>query len=207
MIKEKSLQAFMDELASKAATPGGGSVAAVMGAMGAALASMVCHLTIGKKKYEAFEVELQDTRQQAEKLRETLTDMIHADIEAFDGLMTAYGMPKEMDEEKTIRSEAIQQALQKATDVPLDCAKACAKVIDLCRQIADKGNPNVISDVGVGVLAADAALKSAALNVYINAGSIKDKKFAEKRLEALHEILKNVEGKANSVYELVKTKL
>ena len=207
MIKNKSLQEFLDELASNAPTPGGGSGAAVMGAMGAALISMVCNITIGKKGYEEVEDDMKDVLKQAEALRDRLTDMIRADVEVFDRLMAAYGLPKETDEEKAARSEEIQASLKEATDVPLNCARACAEAIDLCRVAAEKGNLNVVSDAGVAVVAADAAMKSAALNVYINVGSIKDKVFAEERSTELEKILKSAEGQTGKIYELVKSKL
>lgn len=207
MIKEKSIQGFLDELASSAPTPGGGSGAAVMGAMGTALVSMVCNLTVGKKGYEEVESDLKATLKQAEALRDRLTDMIRADVEVFDRLMASYGMPKETDEEKIVRSEEIQASLKEATDVPLNCARACAEAIELCRVAAEKGNLNVISDAGVAVVAVDAAMKSAALNVYINVGSIKDKAFAEERSTELEKILKSAEGQTSEIYELVKSKL
>ena len=197
----------MDELASSAPTPGGGSGAAVMGAMGTALVSMVCNLTVGKKGYEEVESDLKATLMQAEALRDRLTDMIRADVEVFDRLMASYGMPKETDEEKIVRSEEIQASLKEATDVPLNCARACAEAIELCRVAAEKGNLNVISDAGVAVVAVDAAMKSAALNVYINVGSIKDKAFAEERSTELEKILKSAEGQTSEIYELVKSKL
>jgi len=207
MIKNKSLQEFLDELASSAPTPGGGSGAAVMGAMGAALISMVCNITIGKKGYEEVEDDMKDVLKQAEALRDRLTDMIRADVEVFDRLMAAYGLPKETGEEKAARSEEIQASLKEATDVPLNCARACAEAIDLCRAAAEKGNLNVVSDAGVAVVAADAAMKSAALNVYINVGSIKDKAFAEERSTELEKILKSAEGQTGEIYALVKSKL
>jgi formiminotetrahydrofolate cyclodeaminase len=207
MIKDKSLQVFLDELASSAPTPGGGSGAAVMGAMGAALVSMVCNLTVGKKGYEEVEDDLKDVLKQAEALRDRLTDMIRTDVEVFDRLMASYGMPKETDEDKVARSEEIQAVLKEATDVPLNCARACAEAIELCRAAAEKGNLNVISDAGVAVVAADAAMKSAALNVYINVGSIKDKAFAEERSTELEKILKGADGQTSEIYELVKSKL
>ncbi len=207
MIKDKSIQVFLDELASKASTPGGGGAAAIMGAMGAALVSMVCNLTIGKKNYEDVEDEIKDVLDKAENLRERLTDMIRADVEVFDQVMGAYGLPKETDEEKAARSEAIQDALRAATDVPLACAGACAEVIDLSKVAAEKGNLNVISDAGVAVMAANAALRSAALNVYINIGGIKDKAFAEEREAKLEKILTGSDEKTEEIYQLVKSKL
>lgn len=206
-IKDKSVQAFIDELASKAPTPGGGSAAAVMGAQAAALISMVCNLTIGKPKYAEVEAEMRTLLEKSEALRETLTGMIKADVEVFDRLMAAYGLPKDSDEEKTVRSAAIQAALKEATVVPLACAHACAETIALSRIAADKGNIGVISDAGVAVMAGYGALKSAALNVYINAGGLKDRVFTDAKLAELEAILKGADVAAEEVYQLVKAKL
>ncbi len=206
-IKDKSVEVFLDELASRKATPGGGSAAAVMGAQSAALISMVCNLTIGKPKYAEVEDEMKILLQQSETLREQLTEMIKADVDAFDKLMASYGLPKNTDEEKSFRITQIQTALKQATIVPLECAKACAEAIKLSRVAADKGNTGVISDAGVAVMAGFSGLKSAALNVYINAGSIKDKEFADAKLAELEQIMKDAEGETEEIYQLVKAKL
>ncbi|MDP3877405.1 MAG: cyclodeaminase/cyclohydrolase family protein [Methylobacter sp.] len=206
-IKDKSLQTFIDDLASKAPTPGGGSAAAVMGAQGAALISMVCNLTIGKPKYAEVDDDMRALLEKSEALRETLTQMIKADVDVFDRLMATYGLPKDSDAEKAARSEAIQAALKEATIVPLACAQACADTIALTRIAAEKGNTGVISDAGVAVMASYGALKSAALNVYINAGALKDRAFAEAKLAELENILKGADTAAEEVYQLVKAKL
>ena len=206
-IKDKSIQIFLDELASKSATPGGGSVSALMGAQSAALTSMVCNLTIGKPKYAEVETEMQALLQKSEALRAKLTGLIKADVDVFNRLMAAYGLPKETDEEKMARTEAIQTVLKAATEVPLDCARACAEAIELSRCAANKGNLGVISDAGAAVLAGYSGLKSAALNVYINTGSLKDRQFAETKLAELETILKDVDTVVEDVYQTVKTKL
>lgn len=206
-IKDKSVQVFLDELASKAATPGGGSAAAVMGAISAALTSMVCNLTLGKPKYAEVQGDIQALLEASESLRADLTAMIKTDVDVFDHVMSCYAMPKETDAEKTIRSAAIQDALKEAVQVPLDCAKACAKAIELCREAAEKGNLNVISDAGVAAMASYGALKSAALNVYINAASIKDRDYAEAKLSELTTILVDGEAAADEIYRFVKAKL
>lgn len=206
-IREKSIQLFLDQLASKAATPGGGSAAALMGAQAAALTSMVCNLTIGKPKYAEVEAEMQSLLARSEALRAELTDMIKADIDVFDRLMACYGMPKETEQEKSLRSEAIQTVLKDATEVPLACAKACAEAISLSKIAAEKGSLGVISDAGVAVMSAYSGLKSAALNVYINANSLKDKIFAEAKLAELETVVANAEADSQAVYELVKAKL
>ncbi len=207
MIKQSAIETFLDDLASSKATPGGGSAAAIIGAMGAALASMVCNLTIGKKKYADVEEEMKGLLARAEALRAKLTGMIEDDVKAFDAVMAAYGMPKETDAEKEKRSEAIQSALKLATDVPLRCCHAAREVIDVSATVAAKGNLGVISDAGVAVLAAYAALRSAALNVYTNAKIITDKAFADAKLKELEALLAGAERTTEESYELVKGKL
>lgn len=206
-IKDKSVQVFLDELASKQATPGGGSAAAVMGAQAAALTSMVCNLTIGKPKYAEVEATMQALLIESEALRQTLIGMIKADVDVFDKLMACYGLPKSTAEEKAQRTEQIQTVLKEATLVPLACAKACAKAIGLSRVAAEHGNLGVISDAGVAAMAAYAGLKSAALNVQINAGSLKDRAFAEARLAELDILLQAGEQAGEQIYRLVREKL
>ena len=123
-IKDTAVEPFLDALASQAATPGGGSAAAIIGAMGAALVSMVCNLTIGKKKYAEVEGEMKDVLAKSETLRLKLTGMIEDDVTAFDAVMAAYGMAKESDADKAAREKAIQAALKQATEVPLRCCHA-----------------------------------------------------------------------------------
>jgi formiminotetrahydrofolate cyclodeaminase len=207
MIKQSAVETFLDELASQSATPGGGSAAAIIGAMGAALVAMVCNLTIGKKKYAEVEDEMRALLAKAEALRHRLTGMIEDDVKAFDAVMGAYGMAKETDAEKAARGAAIQEALKLATEVPLRCCQAAREVIDLAAAVSAIGNLNVISDAGVGVLAAYAALRSAALNVYTNAKMITDKTFAEAKVKELERLLSGAEEVTEKAYELVKGKL
>jgi formiminotetrahydrofolate cyclodeaminase len=206
-IKDNRIEEFLDALASQAATPGGGGAAAIIGAMGAALVSMVCNLTIGKKKYAEVEADMKDVLVKAEALRQRLTGMIEDDAKAFDAVMGAYGMPKETDADKEARDRAIQAALKLATDVPLACARAAREVIDLAETASGKGNLNVISDAGVGVLAAYAALRSAALNVWTNARMIADRTFAEAKLKELNELLAGADAATEQAYGTVKGKV
>ena len=205
--KDTAIESFLDALASSKATPGGGSAAAIIGAMGAALVSMVCNLTIGKKKYADVEGEMKEVLHKAEALRHKLTGMIEDDVKAFDQVMAAYGMAKETDAEKTARDKAIQAALKQATEVPLRCCHAAREVIDLAAIASEKGNLNVISDAGVGVLAAYAALRSAALNVFTNAKIITDKAFAEAKVKELEKLLAGAEAATERAYQVVKGKL
>jgi len=202
-----SIDDFLDRLASKDPTPGGGSAAAIMGAMGAALISMVCNVSHGKKGCESAEPELLEVCAQSEALRRRLTAMVAEDVAAFDELMAAYKLPKETDEEKQRRSHAIQSSLKRATEVPLACARDCAEVIRLSRRAGEHGYLGVISDAGVGVSAAYAAARSAALNVYINAPSLKDRAFAERALAELEGIMTSCTAESEAVYALVRERL
>jgi methenyltetrahydrofolate cyclohydrolase len=206
-ITRTSIDDFLDRLASKDPTPGGGGAAAIMGAMGAALVSMVCNVSYGKKGCEAAEPELREVCAQSEALRKRLTGMVADDVSAFDELMAAYKLPKNTDEEKARRSLAIQGSLKRATEVPLACARDCAEVIRLSHRAAEHGYLGVISDAGVGVSAAYAAARSAALNVYINAPSLKDRAFAERTLAELDGIMTSCAAESEAVYTLVRGKL
>ena len=207
MVKDTSLELFLDDLASRKPTPSGGSAAAVMGAMGAALVSMVCNLTIGRTQYRDFEEELKSVLTKAEELRRDLIKMIEEDMQAFDGVMRAYRMPRLTKDETATRAQVIQTALKTATLVPMRCCRACREVIILGRVVGDKGNRNVVSDAGVATVAAYAALRSAALNVFTNAKVITDRIFAEKQLVELEQLLSEADTATEASYELVKKKL
>jgi formiminotetrahydrofolate cyclodeaminase len=207
MITQQTVATFLDELASSAPTPGGGSAAAIMGAMGAALISMVCNVTLGKKGHEAVQAEMKMVRDESEKLRAALTSMVADDIAAFDGLMSAYRLPKASDDEKSRRAEAIQISLSAATETPLACARACAQVIALSRRAGEKGFAGVVSDAGVGVLAANTALRSAALNVFINVPSLKDRSFAAAATAEIEHLLDDCARESELVFDLVRSRL
>jgi formiminotetrahydrofolate cyclodeaminase len=207
MITHRPLQTFLDDLASAAPTPGGGSAAAIMGATGAALISMVCNVTLGKKGYEGVEVELKGVRDESEILRKRLTDMVADDIAAFDGLMAAYRLPRVSEQDKSSRATAIQTNLRAATETPLACARACAQVVTISRRAAELGFAGVISDAGVGVLAANSALRSAALNVFINAPSLKERDFAAAATAEVEKLLAACANESEAVFALVRSRL
>jgi formiminotetrahydrofolate cyclodeaminase len=207
MTANNSIQTFLDDLASERPTPGGGGAAAVSGAIGAALVSMVANLTIGKKNYEAVWQDLEAVKAKAEALRAELIRAIDEDVVAFIAVMGAYGLPRATDDEKAKRAAAIQAALKDATLAPLRAVKACFEVIRLSAAAAEKGNLNVISDAGVAVLSANAGLRSAALNVFINAKAIKDRDFAEKQIAEVNALLAQAGETTESVYQTVRTKI
>jgi methenyltetrahydrofolate cyclohydrolase len=207
MITQNTLDEFLGALASRAPTPGGGSAAALIGAMGAGLISMVCNVTLGKKGMEEVASEMRAVCTESEALRLRLTAMIAEDIAAFDGLMAAYRLPKSNDAEKAQRGAAIQNSLIGATNTPLEVARACADVIKLSRRAAQHGFSGVISDAGVGVLAAQTALRSAALNVEINAPLLEDRAFAAEASNELQDLLEFCGRESEAVFSLVRTRL
>jgi methenyltetrahydrofolate cyclohydrolase len=204
MIKQSSIDGFLDELASRNSTPGGGSAGAMMGAMGAALLSMVCNLTIGKAKYRDVEAELSTILARTEQLRGQLTEMIEEDVESFGTVMRAYAMPRQTPEEALLRSQAMQNALKEATQVPLRCCRVCRELIDLSAVVAQKGNSHVVSDAGVAVLVAHAALRSGALNVMINVKAMTDRQFAASQLRELEELLSQASAATEACYQSVR---
>jgi len=207
VITQASLNDFLDRLASSDPTPGGGGAAALMGAMGAALVSMVCNVSIGKKECEAIEPVLRAVLARSEALRPRVAAMAAEDEAAFGGLMAAYKLPKASERDKVARSAAIQESLRRATLVPLECARACAEVIALARRAGEHGYQHVISDAGVAVSAAHAALRSAGLNVLINAPSIKDRDFAEASVLEVKKLMESSGVESEEVYQLVRRRL
>jgi methenyltetrahydrofolate cyclohydrolase len=207
MLIEGSIASYLDTLANPTATPGGGSTAAIMGAMAAALVCMVCSLTLGKKHSPEFENEFGELLLRAQAARQRLTLMIEADVEAYGAVMSAYTLPRGSEADRTVRSEAIQQALAAATLAPLECVRACGDVMDMSRMVAEKGNLNAAGEAALATLAAHAALRGAALNVYINTGSIRDRNFVDGTLAELKTIVRDRDDLVASVVEMVKTRV
>lgn len=174
----ESVTGFIGAVASSAPAPGGGSVAAHAGALGAALAQMVAGLTVGKKKYAAVDTEMKELAIRAAALAHTLSALVKRDADAYIEVSTAYAQPKETDADRSTRDTAIQSALVKAAEVPLETARACAEVAELALVAADKGNTNAVSDAGVAALLAEAGCRGASYNVRINATSITDQTVA-----------------------------
>jgi len=206
-LTDKPVTNFLDELASNAPAPGGGSVAALSGALGAALISMVCNLTLGKKGYDEVQDDMKDLLAKSEALRQEMTGLLEADVAAYTAYSQAAKMPRETDEQKAERTRAVQAALVNATDVPMRIAEAAVKVMDLCMPTAEKGNKFAVSDAGVAVLMAEAALRSAALNVLINLGSIKDEAFVAQKRAHLDELLAGKGAMRDEIYDYVEGRL
>jgi len=201
-----SLSQFLDAVAGGTATPGGGSVSALVGTLAAALVEMVVNLTVGKKGFEAQEAEMKKMGTEARSYRDALAATIAQDINAYQAVMKGYLLPKTTEEEKKKRREEIQKALRRAADPPLFTAATSLKVLKLCQKAAEKGNPNAITDAAVGALLAEAALRGAVFNVLVNLAALEEEDTVDKmkqelrRLEAeglktREKILTQVKGK------------
>jgi formiminotetrahydrofolate cyclodeaminase len=201
------LQAFLDELASESSAPGGGSAAALVGALGAALSSMVCHLTIGKESYEDVQEDMKAVLQESELLRQQLTGLIDKDTDAFNKVMAALRMPKQTDEQKQRRRQALQEAYQEASRVPLETARLCEKVLDVTQIVAAKGNKHSITDAAAAALLAHAGVETALLNVRINLGSIKNPDFVQQTASEVESLQQKTKEKTTAVLAVVETSL
>jgi len=174
MYLEQPLQQYLDDLASANSTPGGGSASAISGAMGAALASMVARLTIGKANYADVEQEITALLQQTERLRERFQQLMQEDIDAYGKLSAAFKLSRYTEEERSARTEAIQEQLAEAALVPLEVVECSAELVKCCRRFAEIGNKNVLSDIAAGALLGASAGMGAAWMVRVNLQSMKD---------------------------------
>jgi formiminotetrahydrofolate cyclodeaminase len=201
-----NLKEYVMEVASENPTPGGGSVAALVGSMGGALTNMVGNLTIGKKIYDDVPHEakgkMEKNALELEGVVQSLLNIVDEDSTAFDGVMTAFKMPRNTEEEKKERFEAIQQGYKKALEVPLRCANECYKILELQDIFAEHGNINAITDVGVGTLLAYSGLEGALFNVTINLKGIKDEDYKKEIKSKVDALISN--GKSLKE-ELLKT--
>jgi glutamate formiminotransferase/formiminotetrahydrofolate cyclodeaminase len=198
---------FVSKLASKSPAPGGGSAAALSGALGAALANMVCELTIGKEKYKDVEAALIEVRKKTRKLKEEFLTLAQKDEDAFNQVMAAFKLKKDTDEAKKARTEKIQEALKEATLIPLEVIRLSKTTVELACTCAEKGNPNSVSDAGVSAIEAQAAAEGALYNVLINLGSIKDEKFNKQVKDETDRLMKEIPELAAKVKKTVMGKM
>ena len=196
---------FVDLLASDAPAPGGGSAAALEGAIGAALTAMVCGLTKGKKKFAEFNDLAVETEVKALALKDRFVDVMDRDTEAFNVVSAAFGMPKETDEEKAARSAAIQKGLEGCTATPFEMMEIAVETLELTDSILGKSNDSAASDLGVSALSLRAAVQGAWLNVLINIGSLKNKELAEDYRAKGEAILAKALPLADKIYAEVLT--
>lgn len=205
--QQSGLSDFMDEVAAGTPVPGGGSVAAASGASGASLVSMVCRLTIGKKKYQEFEEELKKVLEESEKLRQELKELIIKDGESFTRVLDSFKLPQNTPEEQARRLLAIQEAYKEAALVPLRTMEKSLEVLKLSRIVVEKGNVNTLSDAGASALMAKSALEGALLNVKINLKSIEDQTFASELKNKSEFILSESQRLKQEIDTLLQEKL
>lgn len=193
---------FVAATASKEPTPGGGAIAALTAATGAALAEMVANLTFGKKGYEAVQTEMEELQAKAEAIRKRMLELSQADADVFNIFMNALGLPKNTDEEKAAHTAAIQQAYKDAAMVPFEIGELANQIFDLAELASRKGNQNLITDGIIAAINARAAVKSAFLNVRINLSGIKDESFVAELTSKMYAIEKDLDVKESSIIGL-----
>ena len=188
------VEVYLDALASDAPTPGGGAVAALAGATGAALISMVCNLTIGRTGYEEAEERMRGVLDEAEASRTALLDLADRDAAAFGSVMAAFKMPKETDAERAVRSQAIQEGYAAAAEVPMDIGRRAAELMELAREVTEIGNASAASDGACAAQALSASVWSATYNVEINAAALKDPAKAQALRDEVSALRANAEA-------------
>ena len=198
---------FAEETSRESPAPGGGTISAYMGALGASLGTMVANLSSHKPGWDDRWKEFSEWADKGQAIAKELLHLVDEDTEAFNRIMAAFGMPKKTDEDKAARSAAIQDATLYAAQVPLRTMKESMKVFEICRAMVMEGNPNSVSDAGVGVLAARAAVLGAGMNVKINAGSLKDRAAADALIAEANELIKKANAEEADITAIVETKL
>lgn len=202
-----SVTSFLDALASSRPAPGGGSAAALAGAMAAALVSMVCNLTIGRERYAEVEDQMRQVLDRSETLRAELQQLGEDDIAAFNRLSAAYKLPRTTEADIAIRKDAIQASLKRATEVPLRTARVAAAILPLCPPAAEHGNPAAVSDVGVAARLAYAAVRSALLNVEINLRTLEDPLYIHQVRAEVARFSDGLDAETERIVGLVADKL
>ncbi len=207
MMLERTVAGFLDDLASSAPAPGGGAVAALSGALACSMVSMVSNLTLGKKRYADVEDEVREILDRSEELRKHFQELVEQDAEAFSDVMGALQMPKATEQQKLLRQEALEHALQKAAYVPLRTMENAAEALKLAHRIAQIGNKNLVSDAGVAAVLAESALYCGWFNVAVNLANIKDEEFAERLATKTQEILDQTDGLLDETMEIVEYRI
>ncbi|MBR6496631.1 MAG: cyclodeaminase/cyclohydrolase family protein, partial [Rikenellaceae bacterium] len=204
---DMTCKAFAEETASESPAPGGGSISAYMGALGAALGAMVANLSSHKPGWDDRWEEFSNWAERGQALQNELLHLVDEDTAAFNKIMDVFAMPKTTDEEKAARSKALQDATLYATEVPLRTMRAAEKVFEIVKAMAEFGNPNSVSDAGVGALAARSAVLGARLNVRINAAGLKDKEIAGKLIAEADQIAERSVAAEREVLAIVEEKI
>ena len=206
-LAKMNLREFCNETLSDSPAPGGGSVAALMGALGASLGGMVANLSAGKRGWDDKLEYFSNWAVKAQQLKDELLALVDEDTAAFNKVMDAFALPKESAEEKAARAAAIAQATKYAAEVPLKVMETASKSYELLAEMAERGNPASVSDVGVGALATRACIEGAALNVRINLAQLKDERFKTALLKKIEQISTDSDTQFKKIYQVVESKL
>ncbi|MFV9503364.1 MAG: cyclodeaminase/cyclohydrolase family protein [Oscillochloridaceae bacterium umkhey_bin13] len=198
---------FLDALASRAATPGGGSAAGLSGAMAAGLISMVCALTMGKKQYAAIEEEVQAIHTRAEALRHELQRLAEQDILVFNRLTAVYKLPRTTEADAATRQTAIQAATRQAAEVPMRTAEVAAALMPLCTALAPKVGRLIVSDIGVAAILARATVQSAILNIEINLAALEDQIYVRTTRARVGDLVIGLAEEAEGVLKIVRGRI
>jgi len=207
MLADLTVKELWEKAGSDSPTPGGGSIAALMGATGASLIIKFCNLTLGREKFKGVEEKFRRVKERAEDMSFQLSRLCDSDTEAFNGVMQAFRMPKTTDQEIQRRKDALQRAFKEATEVPYQTAELCLSLLQSCQEVVEEGNPNAISDLGVGCLACWAALEGAIMNVRINLPSLKDSAFVEEMEAKIKSLSEEGMALRSQVLESVRQKM
>lgn len=199
MLVDLNVKEFVKTTASNEPVPGGGSIAALSGALGVALAEMVANLTVGKKKYEDVEEEMKELVVKAQAIQEKLVALIDKDAVSFDDVMKAFKMPKETEEEKAARTEEIQKGMKHAASVPFETAKTAFEIMDIAELAVEKGNTNAVTDGAIAAMMGRNAVLGAILNVRINLGSIKDADFVSDMTKKCDDLEEKVQSREKEI--------
>ncbi|MET3617503.1 formiminotetrahydrofolate cyclodeaminase [Peptoniphilus olsenii] len=207
MLKDLNIVEFANETASNSPAPGGGSIAALNAAIAASLLSMVANLTIGKKRYMDVNDRMEEIAAELVKYKDEFVDGIDKDANSFNGVMDAMKLPKETEEEKSIRSDKIQEGYKEAIDVPLGLGTKVTELYDYARELAETGNSNAITDVAVAVINIKSAVEGAFLNVIINLNSLKDENYRHELEEKMDAVRSIVAKNHEEIMKIVDEKL
>ena len=207
MYRTGTIEQYVAAAAAKLPAPGGGSVSALAGALGASMACMAANFTVGRKKFRDVEPEVRQLLEQLQAGCTELVELMDRDVEAYSTVDAAYGMPKDTPEQKEARTAAIQDALRVALATPLACLRRCHELVRLLDRLVEVANPNLISDVGVAAILLEAALRGARLNVEINLAWLKDSAFVEQTNEEIKQAAYQAAETAASVLDRVYKKM
>jgi formiminotetrahydrofolate cyclodeaminase len=206
-VKDSTVDEFLAQVAAPTATPGGGSVSALAGALSVALSRMVAGLARGKKGYESAEGELTELEARGKTIQARLEALVEEDAQAYEAVLAAMRLPKGSEQEKQIRVAAVQAAYQKATEAPLETMERCTEALELAEAAVKKGNRSATTDAAVAILLAEAAIRGASLNCAVNLASIRDESFRSQTEARVEDLLKRADEVGHEAMAIVTSRL